>query len=283
VTQVNLGIPDVEDLTLEEARRETFVIAGHEDVLPMVTNQNSGGPTRRLEELISRCKWEVVKFLARTVLPNAYWRTASGAWLEAKGRDCAIDRLLALTVQGEVTFSREDATGTALVPAGGLVRTGYDSQGRQYRYRVVQEVVAGDGQASIKVPVEATETGAAFNVGAGTIVEFATSFPGWDAVTNEPGWITREGRDDEEDGRRLAEGEPIKDNTGLRRRIGLAWTSGNRCNDDAYRLAALNAGARDVVIKHHRGVHTVDVFVTGPTGLASAELIAAVEEKIADP
>lgn len=182
-----------------------------------------------------------------------------------------------------MTFSREDATGTALVPAGGLVRTGYDSQGRQYHYRVVREVVAGDGQASIKVPVEATETGAAFNVGVGTIVEFSTSFPGWDAVTNESGWITREGRDDEEDGRTLAEGESVTATTGLRRRIGLAWTSGNRCNDDAYMLAALNAGAWDVVIKHHRGVHTVDVFVTGPTGLASAELIAAVEEKISDP
>ncbi len=55
------------------------------------------------------------------------------------------------------------------------------------------------------------------------------------------------------------------------------------CNWAAYELAALTAGARDVLVKQLRGAGSVDIYVTGPTGLPSASLIAAVEDAIGDP
>ncbi|MBW2619284.1 MAG: baseplate J/gp47 family protein, partial [Deltaproteobacteria bacterium] len=119
-------------------------------------------------------------------------------------------------------------------------------------------------------------------VGTATITEMMTAFPGWDSVTNESDWITTEGRDEEADGRVLVSGEAITATTGLRRRIGLKWQSGNLCNWAAYLLWAYTGGAVEARTEQLRGAGTVDLFIMGPTGSPTATLLAGVEAILDD-
>ena len=279
-----LTYPSIKDVTLDTILQEDMAILGHEDVFPALTNLNSGGVTRRLIELLRRGKYEVYKFLNNKLLPQLYWRTAEGAWLDIKAENENLSRIEPAKAQGYITLTREDATGSAAVRKGAQVGTDIDSLTltRQI-FQVTADAAAGDGQAQMQVPVEALEAGAAGNVGVGAITQFVTAFEGWDEVTNESGWLTSEGRDDEEDGRVLEFGESAENTTGLRRRIHLAKQAGNRCNHAQYKLLAYNAGAKGVRLAQTRGAGSVDIVISGPTGLPSETLIAAVEAAYADP
>jgi len=277
-----IGIPEVEGITLDDVREEDFGIMGQSDVLPKVTNLNPGGPTRRVVELLSQGKFKVYEAFAKRFLPQAYWRSATGNWLDAKARDVDLERLQATKAVGKVKFQRAEAVGNATIRVGGVVATAPDEQGEVYRFITTEEVTAPNGTSEILVSVEAMEEGAAFNVGAGLITELKTAFQGWDGVTNDADWLVSEGTDNEEDGRVLEVGEGPESTTGLRRRIGLKWRSGNQCNEAAYKLWALTAGAKDVVIKQLRGPGSVDVFITGPTGPPTAFLIGKVEAALGD-
>ncbi|MEW5725259.1 MAG: baseplate J/gp47 family protein, partial [Thermodesulfobacteriota bacterium] len=203
---------------------------------------------------------------------------------DRRAEELALTRLPALKTQGLITFSRASGAGNLPVSANGVVASDLDAEGRRYRYVVTETVVAASGQTSIQVPVEAEEEGAAHNLGAGQITQMVTPFPGWETVTNPSGWITREGRDQEADGRVLQPGESATATTGLRLRIGLKRISGNNCNWAAYKLWALSAGAHDCLVTQIRpDPGAVDLYVSGPAGPPSQELIAAVEAALSDP
>lgn len=279
---MELTYPDIKDVTEDSIRAEDLAI--FQAVFPELTNLNSGGPSRRLLELLSRGKYEVYKFLDAQLLPQLMWRTATDAWLDMKAAEEGLERLEATKALGKITLSREESAGSAVVPKGGQVGTDIDptTQTRQI-FRVKENAVAGDGQAEIIVPVEALDAGAAGNVGVGAISQFITGFEGWDAVTNASDWLTVEGRDEEEDGRTLDAGEPGENTTGLRLRIHLAKQAGNRCNFAQYKLLAYTAGAKGVRLAQTRGAGTVDIVISGPTGIPTAALIAAVEAAYNDP
>lgn len=277
-----LNIPEIEDITEDEVRSEVFDLVNDDEVLPDVSNQNSGGVMRRLAELFGKGQWKVYDFFAQEVLPKAYWRTCSGTWLDAKGREVMLERISASKATHNVTFTRSETSGNMPVPEGGVVSTAFDVDGNRLRFITKAAAVAGDGEATISVEVEAMEPGAAHNVGSGTITEMVTAFPGWDSVTNESDSLVSEGNDEEVDGRELEPGEPNSSTSGLRRRIGLQWMKGNNCNWAAYTALALEAGATDVVVKQLRGAGTVDVYIVGPAGIPTDELKAAVEAKLGD-
>ena len=246
-----IGIPEVENLNIDTQRAEELAILM--ELLPEITNLNSGGLARRLLELQSQGHHGVYRNFAENFLPQAYYRTATDDWLDAKARDVGLKRLTAVKAEHWVKFTREDATGNALIPINGMVATSVDTSGKVYRFLVKETVVAAAGQTDINVRVVAEQEGVASNVGAATITEMKTAFPGWDSITNEADTIIIEGRDIEEDGRPLEPEEAISATTGLRRRIGLQWQAANSCNWAAYELKALTAGARDVVVKQLRG------------------------------
>lgn len=273
--------PDISSITLASVREEGFGLAASE--LPEVTNYNSGGLARRLIEMMSRGHYEVYNFVRTKILPQCYLATAESGWLDHKAREIGVTRLPAAAAEHEVTFTRTNTAGNLVVPAAGIVATGLDSTGTRYRFQVIADVVAAAGQASIRVPVRALETGAASNLGAGQITEFVTAFPGWDSVTNDSDSLTSEGRDVEADGRILQSGEPITAADGLRRRIGLKRAAGNTCNWAAYLSWALEAGATDALVTKTRATAgSVDIYIMGPTGAPSDSLLEAVEARLSD-
>ncbi len=279
---MSLGLPEIEGITEEQIRQEDFGLIAEVDELPDKPNLNSGGVLRGMVELTAKAKYKVYEFFAKTVLPQAYWRTGSGAWLDLKAREMTLERLGAVRAQHQVTLSRTDATGNLIVPAGGIVGTQPDASGKRYRFEVGDEVVCPDGQAEISVTVTALEAGADHNVAADTITEFVTPFPGWDSVTNPEGSLVREGADEEEDGPPLEAGQTWQDAQGLRRRIALQWAAGNRCNWAAYEEAALSVqGVKSVhLVKVGGGV--VHVYITGQSGLPSQDLIDQVQTALTD-
>lgn len=278
-----LSYPEIKDITLAKIREEDLAIFRHEEVFPQLTNLNSGSPGRRLAEMMSRGKYEVYKFLDQELLPQLYWRTASGAWLDLRAAEENLTRLPAAKALGYVTLAREEAAGSAVVQAGAQVGTDIDPLTLTRRlFRITKEAVAGDGQAEIKVPVEAVEAGANGNVGVGAISQFVAGLEAWDSVTNESDWLTAEGRDEEEDGRTLDFGEQGENASGLRLRIHLAKQAGNRCNHAQYKLLAYTAGAKGVRLARTRGAGTVDITISGPAGLPTESLLAAVKAAYAD-
>ena len=131
-------------------------------------------------------------------------------------------------------------------------------------------MVLASGSTSVQVSVRAVEKGAAYNVGAGAIKKIGNPISGVDGVTNAADWITQEGRDDERDDL-------------LRRRGFLAWEEIARgTRDAAYLVWVLDAGATDAFVRSNepRGPGTVDIYILGPDGMPTGELVAAVQAYI---
>ena len=112
---------------------------------------------------------------------------------------------------------------------------------------------------------------ARYNIAAGLITQLVTNVAGIDYVTNQEGWITREGSDDEEDEtlRSRAIGKWSQLSVGGGRDAYIAWAQ-----------EIPGAVAVQVDDEHPRGQGTIDVIITGTVGLPTPELIAEVQTHI---
>lgn len=118
--------------------------------------------------------------------------TSSGSDLDTFVADYGLTRVGAQLAIGTVTFSRYTPSAQAIIPVGAVVRT-LDGAAS---FQVVADAsnsafnsglngyVMGAGIASLSVPIEAVDPGAASNVAAGFIGLIATSIPYVDSVTN---------------------------------------------------------------------------------------------------
>jgi uncharacterized phage protein gp47/JayE len=119
--------------------------------------------------------------------------TSSGSDLDSWMAQFQVTRIGATTATcGTVQLSRYSTSVAVTIPAGGLVMTGDGSQ----QFTIIQDTsqsgwnaaadgyVMGVGVASVQVTAQAVNSGAAGNVGAGTITQFASGIVGADTVTN---------------------------------------------------------------------------------------------------
>jgi uncharacterized phage protein gp47/JayE len=120
--------------------------------------------------------------------------------------DMSLSRLPAVPAVGSVVFSRYTATGSSLVPAGALVRTGdgtltfvvtVDATNSMWNLELNAYTIS-PGVSSLTVPIAAQVAGTAGNVLPNTISLIATAMPGVDLVTNSA--ATQNGLDAESDG-----------------------------------------------------------------------------------
>lgn len=236
--------------------------------LPARLNLNKG-IVRGLLELFSWGGWQLYNFLAH-VHKQAIPLDSDGQWLDLHCAQVDVARKPATKARGNVLFHRGDARGNIRIPAGRIVRTKPDGNGRIYRYVTLADAVLPESAGNVAVEVEAEEYGQLANATAGQICELATPVVGVGGVGNESDWLTSEGADEETD-------------IALRRRYVLAWQRRAGVTRSAYEAAALEVtGVSDVYVadQHPRGEGTVDVIVCGAAGMPTQSLLDAVRASL---
>lgn len=261
--------------TLDEIRTEMFArIDTVQDEyaaqgwLPVRLNLNKG-VFRGLIELWCWGLHQLYLFLAY-ILTMAFPLLSEEAWLELHAGQVELVKKAATKASGSVVFTRVVTTGNVPIPAGRIVRTKPDAQGKVYRFVTAAASVLLDGTAEVTVPVVAEDYGQAANVTVGQITEIVTTIPGVDGVENRVGWLSSEGSDTETD-------------KALRERYRLAWQGNNGLTKYAYKSWALEiAGviAVEVLDQHPRGQGTLDVVIKSTAGVPTQILIDAVTANI---
>ena len=235
------------------------------------TNLNPSAAIRGLLEVIAKVIADLYGLL-KTVMQQSFVQTATGSWLDLKVREMGISRKVAIKTRVYLTFScNSPAAQNITIPTGTICKSQKDSGGNDYRFITIEETVLEEGQTSVQVIAEAELPGKAWNVGQDTITRMVTRVTGIHAVTNDVGFLIREGSDPESD-------EQLRDRAiGKWETLGLGGTRG------AYRNWAFSVPgviAASVLDDFPFGPGTVGVVILGENGAPSAELINEVHQYI---
>ena len=235
----------------------------------VITNIKSGSVGYMLLKTIVQIYLEL-KTLARTQLNNLFVSHAPEGWLELSAADYSITRKAATKTQGKITLTRPTSTQAVKIKAGHVFKTDYDVNGASLCFLVTEATIFKLGDLACDVPVEAEYAGSAYNCAPGTITKTLINLEsGADiiSITNEDGWITKEGTD-------------VEALETFRARVLNAWAALALIpTADSYKAAA--EAVTGVLIaqvddKHPRGQGTVDIIVTSSAGAASEALLADV-------
>ncbi|MCI9256951.1 baseplate J/gp47 family protein [Acutalibacter sp.] len=197
---------------------------------------------------------------------QAFPHTARGVQLDLHGAQRGVKRRGALRARGTLVFSRYIPLERDLaIPKGALCAT--SGQGA-VEYETTEERVLPAGETSVSIPAQALEAGAAGNAAAGCIGTLASVLPGVNAVTN-PAAFTG-GADPEED-------------EAYRRRMLAAYGRVVQCGNAAYyeelALARPEVASAQAVPREN-GPGTVGVYVWGPGGPPSQELLDSLSQEL---
>lgn len=258
-----LPIPELEELKKEKMQQlkdEGFV----------VTNWNSGGIFNTLLMIILQIRIEIITLL-RSVLNRMFVAHADGTWLDLKAADYSKTRKAATKTQGYLTLSRtpnpETGNPAVTIPAGTVFKTPMDINGEELRYYSTADAVLRRGAESTLVPIEAEKAGSSYNVPEAQISKCLVYLEGIEKITNEEGWITKEGSDTETD-------------DALRSRVLGSWSElSTRPIAEKYKnVCEAVPGVLYVRVDdmHPRGQGTVDIVVTSTAGAASELLLSEV-------
>ncbi|MDI3480781.1 MAG: hypothetical protein PWQ97_436 [Tepidanaerobacteraceae bacterium] len=234
-----------------------------------ITNFNIGGVTRDILEAANKGISDLHNLLLE-VIPMGYAAYAEGEWLDAKCLDVKLFRNTASKTEGKVKFYRELPGETIVIKAGSILKS-KPINGKEYNYLVKNDVTMNADATYVYADIIAESAGACYNIGPGLITVMVTYIDSYIEVTNEEGWITKEGTDTEDD-------------ESLRQRYFLKWSElAQGATDESYISWAKSvSGVQDVTVDSNfpRGQGTVDVIITGPTGAPSQELINEVQNVI---
>lgn len=280
---------DLDNLTpQEEAFRDTLADAGvptdsaslkaawqsQVDASPLtITNTSSVSPFWALiTALVTTPVLWLVAYCVRHLMPSAYVQTATGAALDLLAWTYGVSRKAAAMATGEVTFTRTDTAAVLEIPAGTVIRT-VSIAGTIYRVQTTAAAQFEVGEDEVAVPVIATESGAAHNLGAGyyTIIE-SGYIPGA-TVTNGADWLATPGADTESD-------------TALRARIRNQFlATGQWHTDAAYRSLISEFAGIDVdrIYFDHdipRGPGSADAYILYDAAATPAAQLAAINDYI---
>lgn len=211
-----------------------------------------------------------LKNLSRTIINNLFVAHAEEEWLEIKGADFGKTRNEAVKARGYITIYRSDYSNALQVMKGHMFKTKPDVNGNELKYYAVETTVINAGEETGKILVEAENSGTGYNVSAGMINISMIHLDGVDSVSNEKGWLQKEGSD-------------IEDIERFRQRVEESWSEVAELTteDKLMNVARGVSGVLDVKIdaQHPRGQGTTDIIITGTGGEATEELLKAVEEE----
>ena len=263
------GIP-----TTEEALRQAWEseVAAQGSAL---SNTSAYSPFWRIvTALVTKPLLWLINFVAGTVLPNFFVKTASGAWLDMLAWAVNVERKGATKAKGVLLFTRQEAGGALEVPAGTLVQSP-TINGHVYQLRTTAAGAFGDGLMQLEIPVEAVEAGSGYNLAPGYYAVLPVPVPGIVQVVNADGWLTSPGADPEPDDQ-------------LRLRVRNQFSAVNQWHTDAvYRgmIAAFPGVRPDGVYFEHnapRGPGSANAFVLFEADVPAATYQAQINAHIRD-
>ncbi|WP_299940108.1 baseplate J/gp47 family protein [uncultured Microbulbifer sp.] len=263
------GIPTTEEAVRKEFEKEVEA----ENVA--FTNKRDISPWwRMVTELITTPIMWLIRALVNSVMPQMYVKTASGEFLALHADGVNLEPKKKSKTQGFVQFKRADSSGSLEVAQNTAIQSPVIN-GRVYTLRTTAKVTFSDGLDTVLAPVEAEETGSAYNLAAGYYSVLPVLLPGITAVTNLSDWLTHPGTDDE-------------DPEELRKRIRTQFMAVNQWHTDAvYRslIAGFDGVNDDNVFfdsNAPRGPGTADAYVMFEIGNPDATFIQSIQRKITD-
>jgi len=236
-----------------------------------LTNFNVGSVVRTLVEILGSAIADLGD-LTLACLKAGFIATATGYWLDLKAKEFGVTRHPAKATEGIVFFCRSvPKNENIVIPAGTIVSTLRDQEGKAYRFFTKEEAILATGTTEIEAAVVAEQPGAAHNVGPGSIQKTAIHIRGVDRVENRADWITSEGTDEETD-------------ASLRARCFLAWEELTQGSTErayiSWALSDARVTSAFVNSQHPRGQGTVNVYILGAGGMPSQSLIDDVQAVI---
>ncbi len=219
-----------------------------------LSNTSAWSPFWRVvTALITKPVMWLIDFIALTVLPNFFVKTAVDAWLDMLAWQVNVTRKEATKAVGVLLFTRSAVAGTLEIPVGTRVQS-IAINGNVYVVLTTVTTIFADGQAQVLVPVEASEAGSGFNLAPGYFSILPEPVPGVIQVVNAEGWLSRPGAD-------------IESNDDLRLRTRNQFSAVNQWHTDAvYRamIAAFPGVQADGVYFQHgapRGPGSANAYV----------------------
>lgn len=219
-----------------------------------LSNTSSWSPFWRVvSALVTKPVLWLIEFIAGTVLPNFFVKTAVDAWLDLLAWQVNVERKAATKARGQLLFTRSAVAGTLEIPAGTRVQS-IAINGNVYVMNSTVATVFLDGQAQVLVPMEASAAGTGYNLAPGYYSILPEPIPGVVQVVNADGWLLEPGAD-------------IEGNDDLRLRVRNQYSAVNQWHTDAvYRaiIAAFPGVQADGVYFEHgapRGPGTANAYV----------------------
>lgn len=216
----------------------------------------------------------LIDFIAGTVLPNFFIKTAKGAWLDMLAWAVNVTRKPSTKAQGQLLFTRSAVAGTLEIPAGVRVQS-VAINGNVYVLVTTAATLFLDGDAQVLVPVEASEAGSGYNLAPGYYSILPEPIPGVIQVVNADGWLTQPGADEEHD-------------DDLRLRSRNQYSAVNQWHTDAvYRamIASFQGVEPDGVYFEHnapRGPGSANAFVLFEAGSPASSYLESINTYIRD-
>ncbi len=229
---------------------------------------------RVVTALVTKPVLWLLSFVANTVLPNFFVKTATGNWLEMLAWQVNVARKGSTKAIGVIQFTRNAPGGTLAVPAGTLIQSPAIN-GRVYQLVTTAEGQFSDGLMQLDIPVEAVEAGAGFNLAPGYYAILPVPVQGIAQVVNGESWLTTPGADPEPDDE-------------LRLRTRNQFSAVNQWHTDAVYRAMISAfpGVRpDGVYFEHgapRGPGSANAFVLFDAGVPAEAFLAEINAHIRD-
>ena len=219
-----------------------------------LSNTSAYSPFWRIvTALVTKPVLWLINFIAGTVLPNFFVKTAVDAWLVMLAWAVAVERKGATKAKGALLFTRLAAGGALEVPAGTVVQSAAIN-GHVYQLVTTAVGTFTDGLMQLEIPVEAVDTGSGYNLAPGYYAILPQPVPGIAQVVNADSWLTEPGADPEP-------------NDQLRLRVRNQFSAVNQYHTDAVYRAMITTfpGVRpDGVYFEHdapRGPGSANAFV----------------------
>ncbi|MCO1622506.1 baseplate J/gp47 family protein [Pseudomonas putida] len=240
-----------------------------------LSNTSSWSPFWRLvTALITKPVLWLIDFIASTVLPNFFVKTATGAWLDMLAWAVNVTRKSSTKAKGQLLFTRSGVAGVLEVPAGVRVLS-VAINGNVYVLVTTAAAQFLDGNSQVLVPVEASEAGSGYNLAPGYYSILPEPIPGVIQVVNADSWLSQPGADEEHD-------------DDLRLRTRNQFSAVNQWHTDAvYRaMIAVFPGVQpDGVYFEHdapRGPGSANAYVLFEAGSPAASYLESINSYIRD-
>lgn len=244
-----------------------------------ITNLNPGSVIRTILETIAKAMSDLYG-LIHTVTRAGFIQTAEGKWLDLKVRELGLLRKQGQKAAGYITFYRNESKDNNItIPAGTIVKTGKNSEGQEYRFNTIEEVILPAGEMDVFTMVEAEQIGIEYNVGKETITKMTTYIAGLNGAVNKNVNIGVGSRSWQ-----VTVGTNTETDEDLRKRAIYRWDElGVGGTADAYRSWALSVpGVKAVLILDDFpfGPGTVGLVIASENGIPTPELLQKVHDTV---